>query len=491
MARIYSMAKCDILWLGDDPDGDADTVFKVIQELPHRIYHIPTRGKARTYAVRDIVYDVLGYATISIFHRVMKNRPVWRRVWIIQELVVAKSINMQCGLRSIPWDSLILFLEALPILDSLRSGDWKEFGLSQRLLIIASCVPAIFIDVTRVDYWEPDANTPILELWQNLEDFAATDPRDRIFALLGLSAPCFQLQADYTKPASEVFITVIQSAISQTKNLDALCIGHTDMSAREQPGIVLPTWVPDFSTHALNYIIEIAKLPLYLASGTTVVPPDTYILLSSDTSILYLFGIQLDIISKAYLASCGMMSWDDLRARIEELPRDIFTGQYHTGESWLLAYARTITGDMAFGDIPIRQSKQEAESLSRDLKSLLSWKGRLHRFLPNLIQSRTLDSLQRRERTQPKFLDRTAGFLNYRFSTTAKGFMAMIPHTAKEGDILCVLYGSRLPHVLRKVRGEEGTYTMVGTAYVHGFMDAEAIEWRDQGKLKEQRFKLI
>lgn len=361
---------------------------------------------------------------------------------------------------------------------------------------MASCVPAVVINGTRVDYLEPDANTPILELWQNLGDFAATDPRDRIFALLGLSAPCFELQADYTRPASEVFITVIQSAISQTQNLDALCIGHTDVSVREQAGIVLPTSVLDFSTHALNSIISILRLPLYLASGTTVVPSDTRILLSLDTSILYLFGIQLDIISKAYPASCSMTSWDDLRTRIEELPRDIFTGQYHTGESWLLAYARTITGDMAFGEIWIRQSKQEAESLSRDLKSLLSWKGRLHRrrlhrFLPNLIQYRILDSLQHRERTQPKVLNSTPYFLNYRFSTTAKGFMAMIPHTAKEGDILCVLYGSKLPHVLRKVPEEEGTYTMVGTAYVHGFMDGEAIERRDQGKLKEQRFKLI
>jgi hypothetical protein len=67
----------------------------------------------------------------------------------------------------------------------------------------------------------------------------------------------------------------------------------------------------------------------------------------------------------------------------------------------------------------------------------------------------------------------------------------MVPDTAKEGDVLSVLYGSSLPHVMRKMPGKEDTYTLVGTAYVHGFMYGEAIQWRDQGKLKEQRFNLI
>jgi hypothetical protein len=41
------------------------------------------------------------------------------------------------------------------------------------------------------------------------------------------------------------------------------------------------------------------------------------------------------------------------------------------------------------------------------------------------------------------------------------------------------------------VPGKEDTYTLVGIAYVHGFMYGEAIQWRDQGKLKEQIFNLI
>ena len=67
----------------------------------------------------------------------------------------------------------------------------------------------------------------------------------------------------------------------------------------------------------------------------------------------------------------------------------------------------------------------------------------------------------------------------------------MIPNTAAAGDILCILYGSEFPHLLRKVPGKEDTYTLIGIAYVHGFMDGEAIEWRDQGRLKEQRLNLV
>lgn len=67
----------------------------------------------------------------------------------------------------------------------------------------------------------------------------------------------------------------------------------------------------------------------------------------------------------------------------------------------------------------------------------------------------------------------------------------MIPDIAEEWDTLSVSYGSTFPHVLRKVPEKEDTYKLVGTAYVQGFMDGEAIQLRDQGKLKEQTVNMI
>ncbi len=74
---------------------------------------------------------------------------------------------------------------------------------------------------------------------------------------------------------------------------------------------------------------------------------------------------------------------------------------------------------------------------------------------------------------------------------TANGLMAMIPDIAKEGDRIFVLYGSKLPHVLRPVLEIEDSFQLIGDSYVHGFMDGQAIEWRDQGKLEERIVNLI
>jgi hypothetical protein len=51
MAKIYSMAECDILWLGDDPHDDAEKTFKLIQNIGHTFNNLPAKGKERTKAL--------------------------------------------------------------------------------------------------------------------------------------------------------------------------------------------------------------------------------------------------------------------------------------------------------------------------------------------------------------------------------------------------------------------------------------------------------
>jgi hypothetical protein len=71
--------------------------------------------------------------------------------------------------------------------------------------------------------------------------------------------------------------------------------------------------------------------------------------------------------------------------------------------------------------------------------------------------------------------------------------MAMLPRYAREGDTICVFYGSQVPHVLRQAPRilEENFYTVVGVAYVHGFIDGEAVELCSKGLLKESKFYLL
>lgn len=51
------------------------------------------------------------------------------------------------------------------------------------------------------------------------------------------------------------------------------------------------------------------------------------------------------------------------------------------------------------------------------------------------------------------------------------------------GDSVCIVAGCRVPIVLRR-RGGGSRYGLVGGAYVHGFMDGEAVEGKDEQDLK-------
>jgi hypothetical protein len=60
-----------------------------------------------------------------------------------------------------------------------------------------------------------------------------------------------------------------------------------------------------------------------------------------------------------------------------------------------------------------------------------------------------------------------------RFCVTKNGALACVPKTARRGDIICVLFGSEVPYVLRPTR--RGFYWVVGECYVHGIMHGESL----------------
>ncbi|KAF5610187.1 heterokaryon incompatibility 6 OR allele [Fusarium subglutinans] len=69
----------------------------------------------------------------------------------------------------------------------------------------------------------------------------------------------------------------------------------------------------------------------------------------------------------------------------------------------------------------------------------------------------------------------SSGFM---FAVTDNGLFLATRFAAKEGDIVAVLDGGKVPLALRKVESRDGVkgdlYMVVGSTYVHGFMDGEA-----------------
>ncbi|KAI3336711.1 heterokaryon incompatibility protein-domain-containing protein [Xylariaceae sp. AK1471] len=64
---------------------------------------------------------------------------------------------------------------------------------------------------------------------------------------------------------------------------------------------------------------------------------------------------------------------------------------------------------------------------------------------------------------------------------TKTGYIGIGPPSMRPDDVLCVLFGSHMPYVLRPLPQHLGAYTFVGDAYVHGIMDGEILRSGHQG----------
>jgi hypothetical protein len=60
-------------------------------------------------------------------------------------------------------------------------------------------------------------------------------------------------------------------------------------------------------------------------------------------------------------------------------------------------------------------------------------------------------------------------------------YMGLRPKAVEPGDVVCIIYGHEMPYVLCPTGTQ---YKYVGTCYLDGFMNGEAIENLKAGKLR-------
>ena len=73
------------------------------------------------------------------------------------------------------------------------------------------------------------------------------------------------------------------------------------------------------------------------------------------------------------------------------------------------------------------------------------------------------------------------------FFKTSQAWRGTVSLTMEPGDIIVVLFGSRVPFVLRK---HGSAYRLVSDCYIQGAMDGEAIDMWKNGELKPENFEI-
>lgn len=172
----------------------------------------------------------------------------------MQEIAQATSNPLViCGSDRLDWTKLVEFTRLLPAhwaslegFEGLRQlfllHDIRDRARTPpRLRLNGDSVPSQA--AIRVSY-----ENDLFNLLAKTDNFQATDPRDKLFALLGMTRGLSAQVAiaDYESSVERVFIDLAENVMSRSASLDI-----TSYKAAGANGRNLPSWVPDFAKKSL------------------------------------------------------------------------------------------------------------------------------------------------------------------------------------------------------------------------------------------------
>ncbi|KIW94606.1 uncharacterized protein Z519_04582 [Cladophialophora bantiana CBS 173.52] len=252
MGDIYRSAQRVQIWLGlppEKPKRKPDIrLFDFISQIAYADSEVP-------FDAPPVVRMVLSLRSLNKEHfeamEWVTSREYFRRAWILQEVALAQCPLLYCGSDSLPWDT---FMEAFGLLmDAGVAHLVAPLGTEFALAIESTRETVTSVEEGGKEETgegkekrESMLSLLVLHRWR-----LATDPRDKIYSLLGLakdSGPAgLNLRPDYSLSIAAAYERLARTLLDANGNLDVITVAGIP---REQPGAPdgLPSWVPDWSS---------------------------------------------------------------------------------------------------------------------------------------------------------------------------------------------------------------------------------------------------
>jgi hypothetical protein len=433
MRLVYSSARTVLVWLGEE-DQNSDAAMRLLADIDSVDFKtLQSESASPMRAEWSALFALL-------------QRPWWNRVWIVQEVAVGKGDPLVgCGNQWVSWSKFEQLDQIL--------GELEEVG--------AKIVENIDNPISRLRAIRIGAQSLLKTSWKNLflllratHECQATDSRDKVFALLGLSSEKDRsaILPDYTKPAVEVYTAVAKHIIQSEESLNVLMY----FKPSELTG--LPSWVPDWNMSGVSSyltrptgkgasgdskpIVEFLhdskiKVRGWVLDEVKEISPEEYDAENPSISI-----------SEFEKLAYKTLQENPTREEIERLS-EVF---------WRCLVADT-TLDCEF---PAPDSYRQFYSVfcgkapvPEDFEHEIADNGaRKYSYLYPLT-SCMLSALNKR-----------------RFFITREGRVGLGPLNTNEGDLIVVLQGADAPFLVRDRNGD-GVYTILREAYVSGLMFGE------------------
>lgn len=521
MGRIYTQAKKVVVWLGPHADNS-----EMAMELLAYLATPRSPGVGIPAWLLPLCKPSFFTHWKALYHLLHRN---WfKRAWVIQEVVLAREIELACG------DALISERQLDEIQHVLT---WYWFAVFREPTIRSTSMTSRdlerLLSPLRMRFYI-QRGRPIgclASLWLT-KDTIASDPRDLLFAKYGLIGPkALQLcPPDYTISFEQACTEFAWTYIQKEQDLSIICCAGIPLNERRS---TFPTWLPDWGPSKPSYPLRCswgngtAEWPRWKASGDTL--PSVQLL--SNRRILEAEGVFVDAVD-------GMQfdPWCKRESEYREGAQSkSHTSAFCTQFDAFTALYRTVVADTHRREVPLQPVQAEAEfgrlfvkacltcdqlldelqepldhipSMPREGASNIEkrWHGMRHLQLGGCsLREIVREAFQLYRNQGYDFCEQSSSFpdspewlgwehsfgqamFHRRLFTTVDGYFGIGPRTLIPGDRICILKGCALPLLVRVGRDHEH-FQVIGECYVQGIMDGEVLEQFDRKGIRWDKIR--
>lgn len=249
MRRIYQQADEVLVWLGHSgEDSDLSLIFLLtVREVLSSGPQIPSGRMMQSGDWARIGFD-MPFNQLKLHIRAfyeLLTRPWFRRIWVIQEYAVAKDVKILIGGEELDHT---YFISAIMLMN---------VTMGQTLAHATRGIDWLSALYTSKSEQETGTPLPLVNELQRHRRRIATDPRDKIFALLGLASDvgtgpgCLDIRVDYCSSTKDLYRDTAMKILIRDQNLDIVALAgkhvtHNVQGTNGQRTAGLPSWVPDW-----------------------------------------------------------------------------------------------------------------------------------------------------------------------------------------------------------------------------------------------------
>ncbi|KAF7934898.1 uncharacterized protein EAE98_002943 [Botrytis deweyae] len=466
MKTIFQNAQSVPVWIGSEKDNSSLAI-RLAKKM-----NKASRNQVIKMLRDPSTQDQL-MALITLF-----RRQYWWRIWVIQEVACAKEAIVLCGDESIPIMELCNTCDILKREEHLLLSIYLKSPSYVRTLTTGGPKS---LQVSRDQV--PDAvSSPLFELLLSHKSKKSSDPKDKVYALVGISNSRESFgKINYSLSIRRVYTHTARHIIQDSRRLDVICVNQRNQTTPDNDG--LPSWVPNWTRPPQSRQPTIIGLqhsePQFMASG------DNYanVQFLQDGYVLRTTGVILGRVQKTGLSFRRELNSRDNNHRGLKVLQEwwsIVVSKRRPSLREQGAFCRTIScGNWTFNDhteYAIRM-KALATILSEQLPKL---------SFPLSSISAIEGTLDEKERLA--LLISACWTMNRRrFIVSDTGIIGLGPWNCSKNDLICILPGCRFPVILRKT---DDHYILVGEAYIDGFMYGEGIRGVKNGLYDLETFEI-